>query len=90
MQMNRARTINATVALLVRSRNNEDELERMLARNGKLTTGELASKLKWTINQTNSTIYRLKSKNVIDYSYLSENGKVVKLVSLIHHSRFLK
>lgn len=88
---NKARTFEATMANLARSRNNEEKLEQQLSVDKKLTTPQLVKKLKWTINQTNSTLYRLRSKGAIRYTRSIDNrGKVIKEIYLVPHTEFMR
>ena len=85
-----ARTLEATMALLARSRSNEEKLEQYLALNKKITTSELAKKLNWTINKTNSTLYRLIDKDVVRFEYFTDKkGKTVKELYLTPSKEFL-
>ena len=86
-----ARTLEATMALLARSRSNEEKLEQHLALCKKLTTTELAKKLRWTTNKTNSTLYRLIDKDIVRFEYFTDKkGKTVKELYLTPSIEFLR
>jgi transcription initiation factor IIE alpha subunit len=84
------KTYEATLKLLLRSENNEREIETLLSSNRKMTSRELADKLGWTLNKTNSTLYRLKNKHIIEFNYLQNKGKLVKQVEIVPRNAYLK
>jgi hypothetical protein len=85
-------TIAATLVLLAKSKDNEEKLEKNIAQlGGKATTKELMKKLKWTNGKVNSTIYRLKNKQVVRYKYIEPTeGKIMKEITLIPYTEFVK
>ncbi len=87
-----ARTVEATLAVLARSRSNEEKLEQNLSLHKKITTTELAKKLRWTTNKTNSTLYRLIDKDVVRFEYFTDKkkGKTVKELYLTSNKNFLR
>lgn len=86
------KTYLATLKLLTQSKDNEEKLERCVAQlGGKATTKELMKRLNWSNAKVNSTIYRLKQKQVLRYEYIEPSeGKIMKEIKLIPYSEFIR
>lgn len=85
-------TYLATLKLLTKSKDNEKKLETCIAQlGGKATTKQLMKKLSWTNSKVNSTVYRLKEKQVLRYEYIEPSeGKIMKEIKLVPYSEFIR
>jgi len=85
------RTYEATMKLLSMSRNNESAIEQYLAKNGDKTTGEIARGLNWTLNKTNSTLYRMEKKRMVEFFHFEDkNHRVTKGIKLTPIKSYFK